>query len=1315
MKRWISWILAAVMILSGIPVRAAATETVAIESITLDRTQAELPEGMTLVLHETVMPEDASVSQIIWTSSDPSVVRLKASGTLEAVWEYDPDDMPKDPSEYKTAVVTVQVGECTASCEITVLPRLRGQKTITVTTGATARLYEKVNYYSYDPIETGYVLDNGDGTTTYVFGSLGSDLSWRVSMEGKITKAGYWDTTQPNLTVLYSGDDPAPNTRVDYAAAGQANASVAEDGVLLNINGQNCLSMSVGQSKTLKAYRVWELIKTFENHVIMPDFHYTILSGNDVVSLEEKASPSNGDGDWMTLTAMKQGTAIIEVTYDAIELSGGSYDGVYGASDPSRTGLMVVQVGGSAAVDFGIESFASLSTPEADYIPYNANNKQAWDAEFDTLYFTGSSGLLKFKPVGATSVAVSNNKGASWTSLSPVNGVYTATIVSGNNILRVTTSSGTAYQVVRGDRVSVRYAEKDGDGDRVLESGETVRVYLDGLHMPIPKISGNYNPGYEANADGYSPVHLNYSVNGTAIHGPGKQYDFITAANYIDVVLPANSTSVTLADGYIGVGVLGYEDFLASANGHRHIPDEGCGMLYGYSSFHTRSILPQITIPINSVAGANNAPRVKADAMTTKTITQGQNFAINPETLFTDPDGDTLTYTVSVDGGAATTATSSYKYESTKAGTFKLTFTASDGEKSVSHTITLTVNQKPNTGGGTGGNTGGGTNTGENTEYGLKKSEIAGYVTIGFEDKGVRVAGETGLKYPIPLGTIISQTKVPFKSGENIAQVTIRLLDHKGIGYSYTGSVTGNFYLASIKNFEVNNTPYDSMGEFDAGTGSGWMITLNGWFIDKSTAAFTVSDGDVIQWKYTCQVGKDIGDTYSGGNGSNQTEANKIKSVEELIKALPDEITEKDRTAVQRAVDAYDGLTDAQKAKVDATLRKKLENARKILEEKQPDTSNSGGTDVTPSTTKAMTVTNEAGEEENAFSVTGNYLATLGTPTVNSIGGEWMVIGLARSGYEVPEDYYDNVIAFVQENINEKQQLHPAKSTENSRLILALTAIGKDVTAVDGHNLLMGLTDMAYLQKQGINGPIWALIAFDSGNYPIPEGNVTRETLIETILAAQLDDGGWALTGEVSDPDMTGMALQALASYYEKDDLVKAAVDKALAALSQMQAEDGSFASIDGPSSESIAQVIVALTALGIDPDQDVRFVKNGNSAWDALLSYYIPGGGFRHVPDGELDGMSTEQGYYAMVSYYRMLEGKTALYDMTDRIDRGGDPVPTETTRESTEPIETAAGEQTEENNSKWVWAGVLGLCGCALAAVLLNWKKLLVFFSRG
>ena len=160
-----------------------------------------------------------------------------------------------------------------------------------------------------------------------------------------------------------------------------------------------------------------------------------------------------------------------------------------------------------------------------------------------------------------------------------------------------------------------------------------------------------------------------------------------------------------------------------------------------------------------------------------------------------------------------------------------------------------------------------------------------------------------------------------------------------------------------------------------------------------------------------------------------------------------------------------------------------------------------------------------------------------------------------------------------------------------------------------------------------------------------------------------------------------------------------------------MQEEDGSFASIDGPSSESIAQVIVALTALEIDPDQDARFMKNGNSVWDALLSYYIPGGGFRHIPEGELDGMSTEQGYYAMTAYYRMLEKKTSLYNMTDIIDCGGDSIQTVPTQESSEQVEKAAEQETEKDTG---WIGVLGLCGCTLAAVLLNRKKLLAFFSK-
>ena len=259
-----------------------------------------------------------------------------------------------------------------------------------------------------------------------------------------------------------------------------------------------------------------------------------------------------------------------------------------------------------------------------------------------------------------------------------------------------------------------------------------------------------------------------------------------------------------------------------------------------------------------------------------------------------------------------------------------------------------------------------------------------------------------------------------------------------------------------------------------------------------------------------------------------------------------------------------------------------------------------------------------------------------------------MVIGLARSGRTVPAGYYGNVVDYVKAKADANERLHRAKVTDNARVILALTAIGKDVTNVGGHNLLKGLDNMAYVQKQGINGPIWTLIALDSHNYPTM-GDVTREKLIQVILDAQLPDGGWDLSAENADTDMTAMAIQALAPYYNTNETVKAAVDKALEALSTMQRGDGGFGSWGTVNSESCAQVIVALTALGIDPATDSRFVKNGSTVLGALAGFYVDGGGFKHTADGELNGMATEQGYYALASYYRFVNGQTSLYDMSD------------------------------------------------------------------
>ena len=304
--------------------------------------------------------------------------------------------------------------------------------------------------------------------------------------------------------------------------------------------------------------------------------------------------------------------------------------------------------------------------------------------------------------------------------------------------------------------------------------------------------------------------------------------------------------------------------------------------------------------------------------------------------------------------------------------------------------------------------------------------------------------------------------------------------------------------------------------------------------------------------------------------------------------------------------------------------------------------------------TVTLTVAKPAGPDvQEAYKTTGDYLSGKGTPIVGSIGGEWMTIGLARSGRTVPEGYYDNAVAYVKAKINTTtNRLDRNKSTDNARLILALTAIGKDVTDVGGFDLLAGLDDMKYVKRQGTNGPVWTLIALDSHGYT-PAGSVTRDALVETILSLQKDSGAWYInsTNTTDDVDMTAMAIQALAPYYKTNEAVKAAVDKALTWLSTMQKSDGSFAEIAGvaSSSESTAQVLVALCALGIDPTADARFAKNSFHVVDGLLTFYT-GEAFKHqLADATVDQMGTEQSYYALAAYMRLTGGRSFLYDMND------------------------------------------------------------------
>lgn len=306
-------------------------------------------------------------------------------------------------------------------------------------------------------------------------------------------------------------------------------------------------------------------------------------------------------------------------------------------------------------------------------------------------------------------------------------------------------------------------------------------------------------------------------------------------------------------------------------------------------------------------------------------------------------------------------------------------------------------------------------------------------------------------------------------------------------------------------------------------------------------------------------------------------------------------------------------------------------------------------------------------------------------PAIGSIGGEWTVIGECRYGMEnAPwyRAYYNNITEYIKAtyNINKEKyavgdwdnqflKLHKTKSTENSRIILALTSMGLDASDIEGYDLTGALSDMTYVKKQGLNGPIWALIALDSGNYEIPQissgkttAQVSREKLLSYILSSELTDGGFNLTksdSQGADPDVTAMALQAFAPYYtgritvgtELQKQIREAVDRNIQVLSDMQKTSGAYSSYGSENAESTAQVLVALSSLGIDGRMDSRFVKNGKSVLDGLLYFYIPSTGmFKHV-DTEKFGnqMATEQSFYALVAYQRFRNKKATLYDMTD------------------------------------------------------------------
>lgn len=501
----------------------------------------------------------------------------------------------------------------------------------------------------------------------------------------------------------------------------------------------------------------------------------------------------------------------------------------------------------------------------------------------------------------------------------------------------------------------------------------------------------------------------------------------------------------------------------------------------------------------------------------------------------------------------------------------------------------------------------------------------------------------------------------PFdESNLNAGMATLAFFIDNGIEYENTGSwgdssavVGSSFYLSSVKNidkgyvnipkiileksgmsqedFEDWGNDDDYLGEFDYNQMSGWMITVNDLLIPVGVSSWTLNqdyngyndygNDYVVRWQFTLNdYGADLG--LQGFAGAPYYDhVNKDLLYKKYAELSANGVFDSNKKLKKQTLSVMENLTATQK---------EVDTALTLLE--------------------SATVNEVLNDTLNKLS------QKVLEPVFGTTGGEWTVLALARGNYfnkdsDYFKGYYDRIVETVNTKApNNNGALHSVKLTENSRLILALSAIGKDSHSVGDWDIIAPLENFNNVIKQGINGPIFALIALDTQNYQTSDSTI-RQQYIDYILAKEIEGGGWALSGTSADPDITAMTLQALANYTD-DEKVAAAVERGISTLSSIQKDNGGYASWGSINSESIAQVITACTTLGIDPATDERFVKNGHSAVDALLEFYDKDStdfAFRHTMDGTGNAMATDQASYALVAYQRFVNGMNSLYDMTD------------------------------------------------------------------
>ena len=1070
--------------------------------------------------------------------------------------------------------------------------------TVTAPAGSTVSMGEFGNYYVYDfakPLST--VTEGDTMTVTFLLSETSVNHFLRVQHPDGVT---YWTfgkykagaTFNVTKDDLHIGDESFTKDTVN-----RFNKNVYDLGnVYLNINEKGYLNLEQGQTRELDVFRCWQAIENFMNaQIALPDVHYTVVDLNGQPSDVVTITPDENNSSLAYMKANKAGTAIVLVTYDAMTHMQGQTSNKenhgFSAIWPECTGVFVVSVGADGS------SIATNMTMDRMDATISNDAQKALDAEHDILFYLGDAGAAySFKPEEGCTVTVAR---------STVTDKMTFNGFTDSGVTVAADGTVTVTGLTTGRHILC--VEKDG-----------VKTYQ------------------VVTARGVSYDFLDADGNVLPATTEFKAGDKVTV-QFHGLISPKEKIS--------GAYNFNFTLYYKGADGKYYKSNPGgWGGVYDFSGNPVRQKL-EITIP-------EDWDGLSFDL--TGAINVGGFAKVPTHRILSYGDGIDNPYGTSAAAIVSQLPALSLKLEGwhvndaiekiNAIGTVTLESEEAIQAARAAYDI-LTETQKEQV-----------TNYNVLTAAEARLTDLKAAKAV---DDMIDAIGEvtlaseeaiTAARAAYEALTEAQQAEV--KSYDKLTAAEARLADLKAAKpVDDMIDAIGEVTLASEEAITAARAAYGALTEAQQAEVKSYdKLTAAEARLADLKAAKAVDDMIDAIGEVTLESEGAIDAARAAYEALTEAQQAEVKSydkltaaearlavlkpakpVEKLIDAIG-EVTLGSESAIAAARTAYDNLTEAQQAEVknyDKLTAAEAAYARLLAEQSK--------------------------RLQEIYKTTGDFMATLGTPTVNSTGGEWMVIGLARSGRPVPAGYYDNVVEYVKAMADANERLHRAKVTDNARVILGLTAIGKDVTNVGGHNLLKGLDNMAYVQKQGINGPIFTLIALDSHNYPTM-GDVTREKLIQVILDAQLPGGGWTLSGENADTDMTAMAIQALAPYYKTNETVKAAVDKALEALSALQRNDGGFGSWGTVNSESCAQVIVALTALGIDPATDSRFVKNGSTVLGALAGFYVDGGGFKHTADGERNGMATEQGYYALASYYRFLNGQTSLYDMSDvTIQTGG------------------------------------------------------------